>query len=433
MSAENLWKYSDIGMGLKLTCGFPFASQYFSSDHGFPLIRIRDILQSKIETYYDGIIPPGYLIRKDDILIGMDGDFHVVKWKNEDALLNQRVLKVDVQNNTQLSLDFVYFWLQPYVKKINDLTAATTVKHLSTKDIFKAKGYLPSRKVQQKIATILTSIDTAIEKTEALIEKYQQIKSGLMHDLFTRGVLPNGQLRPTREQAPELYQETKIGWIPREWGDPILLEDLLADVSNNLRSGPFGSALLKSELVEDGIPFLGIDNIHVERFESNFKRYVTKKKFLELSKYSVRPRDVAITIMGTVGRCCVIPENIDRALSSKHLWVMTFDLEKVIPELICWQLNYSSWAKTWFRRETQGGIMDAIQSKTLRRLKLPVPSIDEQYLIFERFNKMNVKLTAEESNLAKLKLQKLGLMQDLLTGKVPVTVSENADQEEVHA
>lgn len=77
--------------------------------------------------------------------------------------------------------------------------------------------------------------------------------------------------------------------------------------------------------------------------------------------------------------------------------------------------------------------MDAIQSKTLRRLKLPVPSIDEQYLIFERFNKMNVKLTAEESNLAKLKLQKLGLMQDLLTGKVPVTVSENADQEEVHA
>ncbi len=64
---------------------------------------------------------------------------------------------------------------------------------------------------------ILSTIDTAIEQTEALIEKYQHIKAGLMHDLFTRGVLPNGQLRPPREQAPELYQETAIGWIPREW------------------------------------------------------------------------------------------------------------------------------------------------------------------------------------------------------------------------
>jgi type I restriction enzyme S subunit len=70
---------------------------------------------------------------------------------------------------------------------------------------------------QRKIATILSTIDTAIEKTEALIEKYQHIKAGLMHDLFTRGVLPNGQLRPPCEQAPELYQETAIGWIPREW------------------------------------------------------------------------------------------------------------------------------------------------------------------------------------------------------------------------
>lgn len=70
---------------------------------------------------------------------------------------------------------------------------------------------------QKKIAAILTSIDTAIEKTEALIEKYQQIEAGLMHDLFTRGVLPNGQLRPPRDQAPALYQETAIGWIPADW------------------------------------------------------------------------------------------------------------------------------------------------------------------------------------------------------------------------
>ena len=70
---------------------------------------------------------------------------------------------------------------------------------------------------QQRVAAILTSLDTAIEKTEALIEKHQQIKAGLMHDLFTCGVLPNGQLRPSREQAPGLYRQTPIDWLPINW------------------------------------------------------------------------------------------------------------------------------------------------------------------------------------------------------------------------
>ena len=280
-----------------------------------------------------------------------------------------------------------------------------------------------SKEIQQKIATILTSIDTAIEKTEALIHKYQQIKAGLMHDLFTRGVTADGKLRPPREQAPELYQETPIGWVPREWGVEEI-QYLLAPIGNNLRSGPFGSALLKSELVEDGIPFLGIDNIHVEKFVDNFKRFVSEKKFLELNKYSVRPYDVVITIMGTVGRCSVIPKTIDKALSSKHLWTMTFDTNKVIPDLICWQLNYSAWVKAWFRRETQGGIMDAIQSNTLKKLILPVPDLPEQSRIHSRYISLNQKLSCEQQSLRKLELQKQGLMQDLLTGKVRVKLDQ---------
>jgi type I restriction enzyme S subunit len=276
---------------------------------------------------------------------------------------------------------------------------------------------------QNEIAAILAATDLAIEKTKALIAKYQQIKAGLMHDLFTRGVLPNGQLRPPRSEAPEMYKETAIGWIPWEWNISTL-EDLLAPVPNNIRSGPFGSALLKHELVEDGIPFLGIDNIYTERFEPVFHRFVSERKFRELAKYKVRPRDVVITIMGTVGRCCVIPDDIEIALSSKHLWTMTFDIEKVIPELICWQLNHAAWSQAWFRRAMQGGIMDAIQSSTLKMLRLPVPSSEEQTLIHARYLKVSSRIHQDSVRLEKLRKQKLGLMQDLLTGKVPVQVDE---------
>ncbi|QWV18123.1 restriction endonuclease subunit S [Stutzerimonas zhaodongensis] len=319
---------------------------------------------------------------------------------------------------------YLYYALSDRFDWIQHRRTGTGVPHVP-KDLGRLLKlrYPKQRAVQRRIASILTGIDTAIEKTEALIAKYLQIKAGLMHDLFIRGVLPNGQLRPPREQAPELYQETAIGWIPREW-NVSTLEDLLAPLPNNIRSGPFGSALLKHELVEDGIPFLGIDNIHTEHFEPEFRRFVSERKFLELAKYKVRPRDVVITIMGTVGRCCVIPDDLDLALSSKHLWTMTFDSEKVLPELVCWKLNFSSWTLAWFRRAMQGGIMDAIQSSTLKTLQLPVPGIEEQALIHERYLKISTRIRQERELLKKLRKQKSGLMRDLLTGKVSVKVEE---------
>lgn len=322
---------------------------------------------------------------------------------------------------------------QPYAYRVLELSLpkidyagfeGSGLRHLRKSYIKDFRFLAPSDSaLQKRIVSILDGIDTAIEKTEALIAKYQQIKTGLMHNLFTRGVLPNGQLRPPREQVPDLYQETAIGWIPKEWSVSNL-EDLLAALPNNIRSGPFGSALLKHELVEDGIPLLGIDNIHAEHFEPEFRRFVSERKFLELAKYKVRPRDVVITIMGTVGRCCVIPDDLELALSSKHLWTMTFDPEKVVPELVCWQLNHSSWAQAWFRRAMQGGIMDAIQSSTLKTLQLPVPSIDEQALIYARYLKISTRIRQDSKQLEKLRKQKSGLMHDLLTGKARVIVED---------
>ncbi len=287
---------------------------------------------------------------------------------------------------------------------------------------------------QLRIAEILSTVDEAIEQTEALITKTQQIKAGLMLDLFTRGVWTQaeidrgdhkntpaastakaGQLRPTKEQAPHLYKQSPLGWVPNDWKTPTI-DELLANTSCPMRSGPFGSALLKDELVENGIPFLGIDNIFCENFVFRFRRFVTRQKFLELNRYAVFPEDVVITIMGTVGRCCVIPAEIGEALSSKHLWSMTFDRSKVIPNLICWQLNYASWVKDWFARHSQGAVMEAIQSSTLRSLKLPTPSMPEQLQIESRFTAVSENLSKEKNKLDKLRLLKQGLMHDLLSG-----------------
>jgi type I restriction enzyme S subunit len=369
--------------------------------------------------------PPLRTSQPDSILISVRAPVGTLNWAEQKYCIGRGLAAIKA-SPALADTEFLFYVLQSDPSFLHRRSQGSTFLAISSHDLHSFPVPDFPRPTQQKIARILQTVDQAIEKTEQLIEKYQQIKAGLMHDLFTRGIGADGQLRPPREQAPELYQQTPIGWIPKEWCfQP--LENLLASVPNNLRSGPFGSALLKSELVEDGIPFLGIDNIHIEHFEDTFKRYVSESKFSELSKYAVRPKDVIITIMGTVGRTAVVPDNIDRALSSKHLWTMTFDRGLVIPELVCWQLNFSAWAKAWFRRETQGGIMDAIQSKTLRTLILPVPSVDEQKQIFQRYLKISNKILVEEQQLEKLLKQKSGLMHDLLTGTVPVSVDPGSE------
>ncbi len=273
---------------------------------------------------------------------------------------------------------------------------------------------------QRAMGLVIDTLDTAIRETEAIIAKLKAVKQGLLHDLLTRGIDANGELRPPQTEAPHLYKESSLGWIPKEW-DVNQLADLLADVDPAMRSGPFGSALLKQELVEVGHPLLGIDNVHIERFVADYTRFVTPKKFAQLARYAVRSADLMITIMGTVGRCCLVPEDIGYALSSKHTWTITLDQEAYSPYLAMLQINYSPWVLGHFARDQQGGTMAAIRSETLRSTRLPTPPREEQRLMEKYLHELSKRIDLEIDSLAKRQAEESGLMDDLLTGRVSVT------------
>jgi type I restriction enzyme, S subunit len=314
-------------------------------------------------------------------------------------------------------------WLYHVLPRV----ASTVIADTAVKGVTLNKSKLddmvalaPNISEQRTISKILDTLDITIRQTEAIIEKLKQVKQGLLHDLLTRGIDANGELRPPQSEAPELYKESALGWIPRGW-NVSSLKEILAPVDPAMRSGPFGSALLKDELVSSGYPLLGIDNVQVEHFLAEFSRFVTEKKFNELARYAVRPHDLMITIMGTVGRCCTVPEDIGNALSSKHTWTLTLDQTKYIPTLAMLQINYAPWILKQFAEDEQGGIMSAIRSDALRKLILPTPPIEEQHEIELRLNSITNRIEAESVSLAKSKLEKSGLMDDLLTGRVRVT------------
>lgn len=368
---------------------------------------------------------PEIQVKVGDLVITKDGTIGKVAridWLPGDTSLNAHLFLVRPIQPETCSARFAFhvFTSAVFRNFIETQKSGSTLPGLGEAKFVQFQFPLPTIKEQVLVSDVLDTLDTAIRETEALIDKLKAVKLGLLHDLLTRGIDPSGQLRPTQSEAPQLYKETPLGWIPREW-EVAQLVSLLADVDPAMRSGPFGSALLKEELVEIGLPLLGIDNVHTERFIAEFKRCVTPEKFRQLSRYAVRPSDLMITIMGTVGRCCLVPDDLGLALSSKHTWTISLDQDRYSPFLAMLQVNYSPWVAQHFARDQQGGTMMAIRSDTLRSLLLPVPSLEEQHAIEVRLREVGNRIDAETAALEKMKLEKSALMDDLLTGRVRVT------------
>lgn len=173
-----------LGNYVKILSGYAFDSKEFNENGvGMPIIRIRDVGKDKISTYYSGVFNEDFIIQKGDLLIGMDGDFRLAKWLCEDALLNQRVCKIQVNSN-ELYSDYLFYYLPKELKKIEDSTSFATVKHLSVKKIQDIQIPLPPLDQQKKLASILDAADAYRQKTKALISKYDELTQSLFLDMF---------------------------------------------------------------------------------------------------------------------------------------------------------------------------------------------------------------------------------------------------------
>jgi len=273
--------------------------------------------------------------------------------------------------------------------------------------------YLPAnRHAQEKIASILIHTDTAIEKTEALIEKYQQIKAGLMHDLFTRGVLPNGQLRPPRDQAPELYQETPIGWLPKEWRFTTceaVCEQIIDCKNRTPPETADGFPVIRTPNVRNG-EFVDVDLLHTD--ELSYRIWTMRGK--------PRIGDIVITREAPVGEVCMIPERHPATCLGQRMMLYRPNQELISAKYFLYVL-LSQQIQSRLDLISGGSTVGHVRVGDIRSLWLFAPSDKaEQVKIADALDGARQSINKETSQLLKLRQQKIGLMQDLLTGKVRV-------------
>ena len=158
------WETARIYDCVEILYGFPFDSNLFNENgEGTPLIRIRDVLPSMTKTFTTESADEKYIIKKGDMLVGMDGNFNVRFWNSSPAYLNQRVCKIKSKDNL-LSQKFLYYYLPLALDKIFTSVSYVTVKHLSDKHLRNMLIPLPPLAEQKRIVVKIEEVFKEIDK-----------------------------------------------------------------------------------------------------------------------------------------------------------------------------------------------------------------------------------------------------------------------------
>ncbi|HHT5262059.1 restriction endonuclease subunit S [Klebsiella michiganensis] len=277
---------------------------------------------------------------------------------------------------------------------------------------------IPPLKKQKKISHVLKCLDSTLARTEELIKKYQQIKVGMMHDLFTRGIDADGKLRPHRNLSPGLYQKTSNGWFPKDWqfsrlGDALLrIDSGWSPACYETPPGIGEWGVLKVSAVTKGY----YDFSESKTLPMNLK---------PIPSIEVKNEDVIMTrangVAELVGKCVQVWQTQDKLmLSDKLLRLVPNDymLKGFLYHLMCSNDIVKQIVKAMSGSSGQRNISQS----EIKNFLCPIPSIDEQHMISNILLAYDKLIEREKIALAKMKKYKHGLMQDLLTGKVAVRV-----------
>src|SRR3989344_5147145 len=215
------WEWNKVQDVAKLINGYAFKSNLFNEDKkGLPLIRIRDLQNSKSNTYYSGDYKEDYLVAKGDFLMGMDGEFKIYEWKGEMSLLNQRVCKL-TKFSEKIIPRYIFYLIQESLQLIEDTTPFVTVKHISSNKILNIKIPVPPIQIQKEIVEILEQAERLNQRRERANEETSSVITNIFYEMFGD---------PTKNDKKFPVQT---------------LKEVVANDRHSLKRGPFGGSLKK--------------------------------------------------------------------------------------------------------------------------------------------------------------------------------------------
>ena len=305
--------------------------------------------------------------------------------------------------NTSVLTQYIYRALEEFLPVIDYKGfVGSGIKNIDKNFLFDLYLQIPPLPEQKKIASILTSVDKVIENTQKQIDKLQELKKATMNELLTKGI------------GHTDFKDSKLGQIPKSWKVCSLGElGQIIDPHPSHRAPPE---------VNDGIPFLGIGDLKENgEIDTSKVRLVAREEILEHEKrYQISENTIGFGRVASIGKIIDFPKELKNVLISPTLAVIEphsvqkkFLVNYLKSQLIINQLNFL----------ITGSTRSSLGIQLLRELSIFLPPLPEQKEIASILTSMDRNIEEKQHKLLQIQSLKKSLMQDLLTGKVRVTVS----------
>lgn len=277
---------------------------------------------------------------------------------------------------------------------------------------------------QQRIADYLDKkckeIDAVIESKETTNENLKEYRKSIIYEAVTKGIDETVKMKDSSIEW--------IGEIPEGW-EVNKAKYLFEEGENGIKIGPFGSAL-KGKTLEEG-PYKIYNQANL--IQGNFsldRHFVSEETYDELSGYIISAGDVVFSMMGTIGKCSIIPDDLPQGIMDSHLMKTRLN-NKMLPKYFqyVYDKDNSPIVIEQLLCKSNGSIMNGLNSSIVKNLYLPLPNIDEQQQISDYLDKkcaeIDSVIKANEDTIKKLKQYRQSIIYEAVTGKVEVGPCQN--------
>ena len=300
------------------------------------------------------------------------------------------------------------------------IARGATMQRMSRSQLVRVFVPIPDMNVQQRIASFLdrkcAEIDEMIALQEKIVEELKAYKQSVITEAVTKGLNPDV---PMKDSGIEW-----IGKIPEQWR-VCRVKDVLELGKDGIKIGPFGSSLTNKVNGDGECKIYGQWNIVNKDFTAG-KNFVSAETYRELDAYKIVAGDILVSMMGTIGKCAIIPNGLQDGIMDSHVIKIRINKSIINPEYfeLMYDKDNSTFIFEQLSRMKKGSIMDGLNSSIVKRLYLLLPPIDEQqeivsYLLQKR-SEIESLISIKQRKIDDLKEYKKSIIYEYVTGKKEV-------------